>query len=258
MGRWTKTLASTQPYSFMSKGSRASEMRRKRCQFCASSLHSSLLAKKAGTRTGRKRKCFTPSCRCISVPKLLLPLQLMHIKREHLDSTSQRTGWHRKSEGYNCPPGEHHAFQTASGVMAFQQPIWSKSNPVPHHNWSESTQNANAAPSLQRKESPTFWSPAGVSGTWVPSLLWSGYCQSLQLCSSPITLDFHSIFFLTKAYPSYLQFTLKTCLMLQDLGLYGHPHMNDFSAFSSLHALSSNTVQGILSVEQGSLHISFQ
>lgn len=82
--------------------------------------------------------------------------------------------------------------------MAFQQPIWSKSNPVPHHNWSESTQNANAAPSLQRKESPTFWSPAGVSGTWVPSLLWSGYCQSLQLCSSPITLDFHSIFFFGK------------------------------------------------------------
>lgn len=55
-------------------------MRKKRCQFCASSLHSSLLAKKAGTRTGRKRKYFTPSCRCISVPKLLLPLQLMHIK----------------------------------------------------------------------------------------------------------------------------------------------------------------------------------
>lgn len=95
----------------------------------------------------------------------------------------------------------------------------------------------------QAPESQAFCDPVTANPSSFAALL------SLQ-----ISIVF---FFLTKAYPSYLK-SLKTCLMLQDLGLYGHPHMNDFSAFSSLHALSSNTVQGILSVEQGSLHISFQ
>lgn len=164
MGRWTKTLASTQSYSFMSKGRGASEMRRNGGFW--NGANSSLLAciplswqRRLGQELVGKGNVSLHLARCISVPKLLLPLQLMLIKREYLDSTSQRRGGHRKSEGYNCPhpPGKRHAFQTASVAMAFQQPIWLKSSSVPHHSWSESTQNANAASSPQRKETQHFF-----------------------------------------------------------------------------------------------------